>query len=78
MCVQHPPFMPVSHWHGGWLQVIAEFRRHSAEADPARRARNLQLARDYNFLLQSVREHKVMLEYTVISRPALSTMMPEV
>ena len=42
------------------LQVIAEFRRHGVEADPARRAQNLQLAKDYNFLLQSIREHKVI------------------
>ena len=41
------------------VQVIAEFRRHSTEADPARRAQNLQLAKDYKFLLQSIREHKV-------------------
>ena len=54
--------MPVSHWLGARLQVVAEFRRHSTEVDPARRAHNLQLARDYNFLLQSIREHKVVLD----------------
>ena len=48
----------------GRLQVVMEFRRHSAEADPTRRAQNLQLARDYNFLLQSIREHKVILSLT--------------
>ena len=43
------------------LQVMAEFRRHSSDADPALRAANLQLAKDYNFLLRSIREHKVSL-----------------
>ena len=41
-------------------QVAAEFRRGAgAAADPAAAAAALQLARDYAFLITSVREHKV-------------------
>ena len=43
------------------LQVMAEFRRHSSDGDPARSAANLQLAKDYTFLLRSIREHKASL-----------------
>ena len=39
--------------------VIAEFRRGAAQGDSAERAAALQEARDYTFLIESVREHKV-------------------
>lgn len=42
-----------------WRQyVLTEFRRAEAQDDPAERQRALQDARDYAFLINSVREHK--------------------
>ena len=40
-------------------QVVAEFRKHAGESDPSRQSELLQHARNYAFLLRSVREHKV-------------------
>ncbi len=46
-----------------WRQyVLAEFRRTDTEADPAERQRALQDARDFAFLINSVREHKARLK----------------
>ncbi|EFN56657.1 hypothetical protein CHLNCDRAFT_144503 [Chlorella variabilis] len=46
--------------------VIAEFRRGEQLADPAERERALQQARDYAFLIHSVREHKeLLLSYNI-------------
>ena len=39
--------------------AVAEFRRGAALADPAERQAALQAAKDYAFLITSVREHKV-------------------
>lgn len=38
--------------------VLSEFRRGEAQTNPAERQRALQEARDYAFLINSVREHK--------------------
>ncbi|KAL4443321.1 hypothetical protein ABPG75_011058 [Micractinium tetrahymenae] len=50
-----------------WRQyVLTEFRRGEAQADPAERQRALQEARDYAFLINSVREHKeLLLSYNI-------------
>lgn len=46
-----------------WRQyVLAEFRRTDTQADPAERQRALQDARDFAFLINSVREHKARLK----------------
>ncbi len=43
-----------------WRNFVAsEFRKHRGEADPARVEQQLQLAKDYAFLITSVKEHKV-------------------
>ncbi|KAL4418885.1 hypothetical protein ABPG77_010054 [Micractinium sp. CCAP 211/92] len=50
-----------------WRQyVLAEFRRTDTQADPAERQRALQDARDFAFLINSVREHKeLLLSYNI-------------
>lgn len=52
--------------------VIAEFRRGEQLADPAERERALQQARDYAFLIHSVREHKVRARWSVPAHTALN------
>lgn len=46
--------------------VLSEFRRGEAQTNPAERQRALQEARDYAFLINSVREHKeLLLSYNI-------------
>ncbi|PRW50770.1 hypothetical protein C2E21_5640 [Chlorella sorokiniana] len=46
--------------------VIAQFRRGAAQDDSADRQAALQEARDYVFLIESVREHKdLLLSYNI-------------
>ena len=43
-----------------WRSFVAsEFRKHRGESDPTRVQERLQEAKDYAFLIDSVREHKV-------------------
>ena len=51
-----------------WKEYVsAEFRRHASEHDPAKAQWLVQLAKDYTFLANSVKEHRVRSQARLFS-----------